>query len=237
MCVVATRRRTTVHSERLIAPRIEAAQCSAPILPDLLPAYWEVSMLVLHLSAYRRTFFTLGVPVSRSSFSLLFLTEMDISNSHLDVILPRMRYAEPAGGNPVRSSGSRNEDVTTAASAGSDAVNSGDRARAQDGHNVFPRSPFPPPPPPPRPAVPHPSIIALTGRAAGPPAAGYGRDGDRDGSMYDQPRFASTLKKLTAVATRLWSRWDLSKFPQLRTLEVSYAGRTMLQHLHRKVRK
>ncbi|CAM9483114.1 unnamed protein product, partial [Discosporangium mesarthrocarpum] len=50
----------------------------------------------------------------------------------------------------------------------------------------------------------------------------------------DMPRFAGTLRQLTAVSTRLWSRWDLSAFPSLRALEVSWAGRMLLEQLHRK---
>ena len=45
-----------------------------------------------------------------------------------------------------------------------------------------------------------------------------------------------TLKTLTAVKTRLWNRWDLSTFPRLTALEVSFAGKTALEQLHRKVR-
>ncbi|CAN0203517.1 unnamed protein product, partial [Laminaria digitata] len=49
-------------------------------------------------------------------------------------------------------------------------------------------------------------------------------------------RFALTLKSLTAVKTRLWNRWDLSTFPRLTALEVSFAGKTALEQLHRKAK-
>ncbi|CBN76196.1 conserved unknown protein [Ectocarpus siliculosus] len=47
-------------------------------------------------------------------------------------------------------------------------------------------------------------------------------------------RFAATLKRLVAVKTRLWNRWDLSTFAALTSLEVSFAGRAMLKQLPRK---
>lgn len=53
--------------------------------------------------------------------------------------------------------------------------------------------------------------------------------------MIDLPRFASTLKRLTAVKCRLWTKWDLSRFEPLRALEVSFANRTTLEQLARKV--
>lgn len=153
--------------------------------------------------------------------------ELDISDSQMDVPLPRIRFAEPAG-------------VTPSLSAS---------------------SPTKPPPLPPAPApasasapTRHRSIIAARGergvggrrgsRAASSPAVGGG-DGDGggidaggaggDGGAFDSPRFAASLRRLVAVKTRLWNRWDLSTFPVLASLEVSYAGRTMLKQLHRKV--
>lgn len=70
-----------------------------------------------------------------------------------------------------------------------------------------------------------------------PREAGSGGEGVKSASVFDLPRFASTLKRLTAVKSRLWNRWDLSQFGPLRTLEVSFAKRTTLEQLARKVRR
>lgn len=55
----------------------------------------------------------------------------------------------------------------------------------------------------------------------------------RDG--FDRPRFARGLRKLIAPKTRLWARWNLCEFPLLTVVEVSHAGRGLLQQLSRKV--
>lgn len=155
----------------------------------------------------------------------------------MEIPLPRLRFAEPAGGNPVRSAagGEEGEDEATGASGS-------DRSHRPSGGAADPIVPLAP-----RAAstamsqrrspLSRPSIISLSGRAgmAAAAAAIAARQGGGDGGVSDAPRFAPTLKKLTAVKTRLWNRWDLATFPRLTALEVSFAGKTMLKQLHRKV--
>lgn len=134
----------------------------------------------------------------------------------MDIALPRLRFAEPAG-----------ERRTLPAFSGSKSPT--DKGRGRNRCGAVALSGVAPSCPRPRPRH---AVIVLSGRLAAP-VAGNGADGD--GCVFDAPRFASTLKRLTAVKTRLWNRWDLSTFPRLTALDVSFAGRTMLEQLHRKV--
>lgn len=61
------------------------------------------------------------------------------------------------------------------------------------------------------------------------------RWGEEGGGIFECPKFARSLKKLSANKTSLWMRWDLSTFPLLKVLEVSYASRALLPLLRRKV--
>ena len=127
-----------------------------------------------------------------------FLPELNISDSFLDVPLPRLRYAEPAGNpHPATKTPSSSSQPAAARSL------------------PTPRSARAPP----------------CGRVATPLSEAE----DGVAGAFDSPKFAGSLKRLTARKTRIWARWDLSAFPVLTALEVSYAGRTLLQQLHRKV--
>ncbi|CAM9769109.1 unnamed protein product, partial [Choristocarpus tenellus] len=53
-------------------------------------------------------------------------------------------------------------------------------------------------------------------------------------TTYDTPMFAPVLRRLTAVSTRLWNKWDMSLFPRLVALEISWAGSVLLEELHRR---
>ncbi|CAM9561248.1 unnamed protein product [Scytosiphon promiscuus] len=166
---------------------------------------------------------------------LLFehLEELDISNSQMDIPLPPLRFEEPADGKPGRLIGP-----------------------TPSGGAFSSRPPLPPPLPPPPTRAP---IIparggALRGGVSTSSASasfasslgagrGHGFANARGGGggrgsgccgVFDAPRFAASLKRLVAVRTRLWNRWDLSTFASLTSIDVSFAGRTMLKQLNRK---
>lgn len=150
--------------------------------------------------------------------------ELDISDSQMDIPLPRLRFAEPAGGNPgspYSRTDARCSRYPKGKDCGGGSVGVGSRS-----------GPLTPPP------LPRRTIIPASNRAsANASALPGGRHTDEEGGGgFDAPRFSLTLKTLTAVKTRLWNRWDLSTFPRLTALEVSFAGKTALEQLHRKVR-
>lgn len=200
--------------------------------------------------------FRLGsFPVSR-----VLHAELDISNSHLDVPLPFLLFDEPAGESVYAYAEAEEGVGSTTATA----TNSDTRCSEQDEHyqrqqqqahengghvestNNTPAS---------KPGV-RPSLTAGTSRvlpnskrsATQPPlgyrpppaaaAAAAAADGEWGEIVRtrDSPRFALTLRKLTAVKTTLWKRWDLSNFGPLRSLEVSFAGRRTVEQLARKVK-
>lgn len=185
--------------------------------------------------------------------------ELDISNSHLDVPLPSLLFDEPAGeglaplavpaeGDPHKerpfhpgdehhavhavSDGAARPWSARSAAAGSSTprATNASRGLAQSSRGFRPLStPFP--------TATATNIHPGTNTSVGVMAVGGGGDGEwgEAPNALESPRFALTLRKLTAVKTRLWKRWDLSRFGCLRALEVSRAGRTTVQQLARKV--
>ncbi|CAM9238556.1 unnamed protein product [Ectocarpus sp. 13 AM-2016] len=153
---------------------------------------------------------------------LLFehLEELDISDSQMDIPLPRLRFSEPASGKPGLDGIPQAEPAALSHPRRPSIIS----ARARSGRVVEQAS-------------------DVSAPFAPSTAARIGRDrrrsrvsslGEGGGPAFDSPRFAATLKRLVAVKTRLWNRWDLSTFAALTSLEVSFAGRAMLKQLHRK---
>lgn len=139
----------------------------------------------------------------------------------MDIPLPRLRFSEPASGKPGLDGIPQAEPAALSPPRRPSIIS----ARARSGRVVEQasgtRAPFAP------------STAAWVGGDRRRSRVSSGGEGG--GRAFDSPRFAATLKRLVAVKTRLWNRWDLSTFAALTSLEVSFAGRAMLKQLHRKV--
>lgn len=133
------------------------------------------------------------------------LPELDISDTHMDIKIPCLRFGEPAG--EYRVTPAENQRTSLYSKP------------------MRPRGLLRPTPP---------RVFAATR----PLDVEVASDmiSWSEGGGFDRPRFARGLRKLVARKTRLWARWNLYEFPLLTALEVSHAGRGLLQQLRREVR-